>query len=72
LSGSLLHSGIIKYYIRTGEHTIERRGRTYGRVNLEMADWWETTLENYRSHVSKDRILEVVGEAVSPQWRKRW
>ncbi|HEY9488035.1 MAG TPA: hypothetical protein VIQ51_06885 [Chryseosolibacter sp.] len=26
-------------------------------------DWWEPTLENYLSHVSKDRVLEVVGEA---------
>ena len=36
-------------------------------LNLDMADWWEPTPENYLSHVSKDRILEVVGEAVSPQ-----
>jgi ParB family chromosome partitioning protein len=36
-------------------------------LNLDMADWWEPTPESYLSHVSKDRILEVVGEAVSPQ-----
>ncbi|PTR05634.1 ParB family chromosome partitioning protein [Nitrosospira sp. Nsp5] len=36
-------------------------------LNLDMADWWEPTPENYLSHVSKDRIIEVVGEAVSPQ-----
>ena len=36
-------------------------------LNLDMADWWEPTPENYLSHVSKDRILDVVGEAVSPQ-----
>ena len=36
-------------------------------LSLDMADWWEPTPENYLSHVSKDRIIEVVGEAVSPQ-----
>ena len=36
-------------------------------LNLDMADWWEPTPENYLSHVSKDRIIEVVGEAVSSQ-----
>ena len=36
-------------------------------LNLDMADWWEATGENYLSHVSKDRILTVVAEAVSPQ-----
>ena len=36
-------------------------------LTLDMADWWEPTPENYLSHVSKDRIIEVVGEAVSPQ-----
>ena len=34
-------------------------------LNLDMADWWEATPENYLSHVSKDRILSVVTEAVS-------
>ena len=36
-------------------------------LNLDMADWWEATPENYLSHVSKDRILSVVTEAVSPE-----
>ncbi|WP_040851029.1 ParB/RepB/Spo0J family partition protein [Nitrosospira lacus] len=36
-------------------------------LSLDMADWWEPTPENYLLHVSKDRIIEVVGEAVSPQ-----
>jgi ParB family chromosome partitioning protein len=36
-------------------------------LNLDMADWWQATPENYLSHVSKDRIIEVVGEAASPQ-----
>jgi ParB family chromosome partitioning protein len=36
-------------------------------LDLDMADWWEATPENYLSHVSKDRIIEVVGEAASPQ-----
>ena len=25
-------------------------------LNLDMADWWEPTPENYLSHVSKDRF----------------
>ena len=36
-------------------------------LDLDMADWWEATPENYLSHVSKDRIIEVVKEAASPQ-----
>jgi ParB family chromosome partitioning protein len=36
-------------------------------LDLDMADWWEPTPENYLSHVSKDRIIEVVKEAASPQ-----
>ncbi|ODT85624.1 MAG: hypothetical protein ABS69_00665 [Nitrosomonadales bacterium SCN 54-20] len=35
-------------------------------LNLDMADWWEATVENYLSHVPKDRILAIVAEAVSP------
>ena len=35
-------------------------------LNLNMAEWWEATAENYLSHVNKDRILEVVRETVSP------
>jgi len=34
-------------------------------LNFDMADWWEATAENYLSHVSKERILSVVTEAVS-------
>lgn len=34
-------------------------------LNVDMADWWKATPENYLSHVSKDRILSVVTEAVS-------
>ena len=30
-----------------------------------MVDWWEATPENYLSHVSKERVLSVVSEAVS-------
>ena len=30
-----------------------------------MAGWWEATPENYLSHVSKERVLSVVSEAVS-------
>ena len=36
-------------------------------LNLDMADWWEATGENYFSHVSKDRVLTIVAEAVSPR-----
>ena len=36
-------------------------------LDVNMADWRESTPENYLSHVSKDLIIEVVGEAVSPQ-----
>jgi hypothetical protein len=35
-------------------------------LNLDMADWWEATAD-YLSHVSKDRILGIVTDAVSPQ-----
>ena len=34
-------------------------------LNLDMADWWKPTPENYLSHVSKEQILSVVTEAVS-------
>lgn len=36
-------------------------------LNLNMADWWEATGENYLSHVPRDWILAIVAEAVSPQ-----
>jgi ParB family chromosome partitioning protein len=36
-------------------------------LNLDMAEWWEATAEGYLSHVSKDRILAVVTDAVSPR-----
>ncbi|MBA4141848.1 MAG: hypothetical protein H0X43_02345 [Nitrosospira sp.] len=36
-------------------------------LNLDMADWWEPTADSYLSHVSKDRILTIVAETVSPQ-----
>ncbi|MEO8992028.1 MAG: chromosome partitioning protein ParB, partial [Nitrosospira sp.] len=36
-------------------------------LDIDMADWWEPTPENYLSHVSKDRLLKVVGDAASPQ-----
>ena len=34
-------------------------------LNLDMADWWKPTPENYLAHVSKEQILSVVTEAVS-------
>jgi ParB family chromosome partitioning protein len=36
-------------------------------LNLDMADWWKPTSGNYLSHISKDRILSVVAEAVSTE-----
>jgi ParB family chromosome partitioning protein len=34
-------------------------------LNLDMADRWKPTAENYLSHVSKEQILSVVTEAAS-------
>jgi ParB family chromosome partitioning protein len=34
-------------------------------LNLDMADWWQATPENYLSHISKDWILSVVTQAIS-------
>jgi ParB family chromosome partitioning protein len=34
-------------------------------LDLDMAEWWQATPENYLSHVSKDRILAVVAEVAS-------
>lgn len=36
-------------------------------LGLEMADWWTPKAGNYLGKVSRDRILAVVGEAVSPE-----
>jgi ParB family transcriptional regulator, chromosome partitioning protein len=36
-------------------------------LNLDMSDWWKATAENYLSHLSKDRILTIMAEVVSPQ-----
>jgi ParB family chromosome partitioning protein len=36
-------------------------------LNLDMADWWQATPENYLSHVSKDRILSIVTQAASAE-----
>jgi len=40
-------------------------------LNLDMADWWEATGESYLSHVSKDRLLTIVAQAVSPEHAQR-
>ena len=34
-------------------------------LNLDMADGWKPTAENYLAHVSKEQILSVMVEAVS-------
>jgi ParB family chromosome partitioning protein len=36
-------------------------------LNLDMSDWWEASAKSYLSHLSKDRILTIMAEAVSPQ-----
>jgi ParB family chromosome partitioning protein len=36
-------------------------------LNLNMAQWWEATAENYLAHVNKDRILSIVNDTVSPR-----
>jgi ParB family chromosome partitioning protein len=36
-------------------------------LDMNMANWWEPTADNYLSHVSKDRIIGIVSDAVSPQ-----
>lgn len=36
-------------------------------LDMNMADWWEATGDSYLSHVSKDRIIGIVSDAVSPQ-----
>lgn len=38
-----------------------------GLLSIEMPDWWSATGETYLSHVSKDRLVEVVAEVVSPE-----
>ena len=40
-------------------------GELMSALNLDMADWWEVTPENYLSHVSKDKVLSVVTEVLS-------
>lgn len=36
-------------------------------VKLDMADWWEPTRETYFAQVSKQHIIEVVSQNVSPE-----
>ncbi|WP_336580099.1 ParB/RepB/Spo0J family partition protein [Alcaligenes sp. CHO6] len=38
-----------------------------GLLSIKMPDWWSATGETYLSHVSKDRLVEVVAEVVSPE-----
>lgn len=42
-----------------------------GALALDMADWWQPTAANYLGKVSRDRIIAVVGEAVSPEAAQR-
>jgi ParB family chromosome partitioning protein len=37
-------------------------------AGLDMRAWWTATAESYLAHVSKARILEIVREAVSPEF----
>jgi ParB family chromosome partitioning protein len=36
-------------------------------LDMNMADWWEPTGDTYLSHVSKEQIIGIVSDAVSPQ-----
>lgn len=36
-------------------------------TNLDMRKWWQPTASSYFSHVNKQRIQDVVAEAVSPE-----
>lgn len=36
-------------------------------LGLDMAQWWEPTVDRYLGRVPKTRVLEAVAEAVSPQ-----
>lgn len=38
-----------------------------GLLNIQMPEWWSATGETYLSHVSKDRLVEVVSEGASPE-----
>ncbi|WP_321266834.1 ParB N-terminal domain-containing protein [Alcaligenes faecalis] len=38
-----------------------------GLLNIQMPEWWRATGETYLSHVSKDRLVEVVSEGASPE-----
>ena len=40
-------------------------------LNLDMAQWWEATAENYLAHVNKDRILSIVTETVYARKARR-
>lgn len=36
-------------------------------LGVHMPEWWSATGETYLSHVSKDRLVEVVSEGASPE-----
>ncbi|MDK7585095.1 ParB/RepB/Spo0J family partition protein [Alcaligenes phenolicus] len=41
--------------------------RLAGLLNVSMSDWWSATSETYLSHVSKDRLVEVVSAEAAPE-----
>lgn len=51
----------------TKAHELAHAGQLAGAVNLDMTEWWQATAASYLGRVSKARILEAVGEGVSPQ-----
>lgn len=48
----------------------EHADRIARAVDLDMANWWQPTAENYLSHVSKDRIVAVVTDAKGAETAK--
>ncbi len=38
-----------------------------GLLDVQIPEWWSATGETYLSHVSKDRLVEVVSEGASPE-----
>ncbi|MCX4176627.1 MULTISPECIES: ParB/RepB/Spo0J family partition protein [Paraburkholderia] len=40
-------------------------------LDVNMSAYWQPTRESYLDHISKDRIVAIVGEAVSPDEGKR-
>lgn len=42
-----------------------------GALNMNLSAYWQPTRESYLDHVSKDRIVAIIGDVVSPDEGKR-